>query len=259
MLVDIRATKMKDIPEVVELRRFIVDNSTRWAVSRGNQRYIDKVITLARKTLLAVINDKSNRRGRVTIESVYKETDTHTLIGAIVSSATLKGSRDTTDMKSPQLHVDNQMVIFSFDIMCKNEDFINLDLQIPNDQEYKEFYFSPEIFSEYLDSLIQIYDLNNRISSEQALATLTLDLVKTGDILKSKKRMPIDVKETLGEYIFAYAVHLQHFKKGKAPTSYRLIPAWYEEALSKLGTEPHFMFRHIWRCYFTLAKEGYVL
>lgn len=256
MLVNINATQLKKINAVVDLHSYIENLGGRYK-RNSSSRNVDETIRLARIALTAFIRSVDPKaRGRLAIEDVYKETDTHTLIGAIIKDGNLKGSRDTTELNEPQLHVDATMVIFSYDIMCGPRAFENVAIQMPDKQEYKSLYFCPTIFAEYINSEHNPY---HDPGKTELLTNLEESFSRTCDLVKSKDRLHRHDIELLIKFVWQYGRLLSYFEKGETPEKYVISTKWMTKAIHDLPTNPYFIFRHVWRCYFRLAKEGYVL
>lgn len=254
MLVNVEATRLVDNRPVMDLINLVHNRGSSLRLS-GSSTDVSNIIMHATDALLT-FNNKLSRRD---IETVYIELTDCMAIGVIVkNNGNLLGCWDNDNDHVFQFHIDGTMAIFAHRKRTVRKTTYSQEVKvlIPNIQAYKDLYFSPHQFHEYL---------NSRFNPGTELNRITLiDYVKanvrpTASIVKGKGKMSTKEADLLREFIWNYGRLLNYFRQGETPEKYVISEKWFKEAQYKLDSNPYFIFRHVWRCYFKLVCEGHLI
>lgn len=256
MLVNIEATKLKENVHAMNIVTFVYNRGNGLRLG-SNSRDVDELIKMNRAALLKFNPDLSGRD----IETVYMELTDCIAIGVIKKdNGMLKGCWDSSNDHVFQLHIDNTMAVFCHrkGSVRKGTHDRDTHIVVPNKQAYKDLYFCPHIFVDYLDSISRG---KHSLMNKDDLATYIESKVSTSaDIVKDKGKMSTKQADILRDFVINYGRLISLTPtKGETPEKYIISDKWLKEVHMKFKENPYFIFRHVWRCYFKLACEGHLI
>ncbi len=133
----------------------------------------------------------------------------------------------------------------------------NMMIFVPNNLQYDENYYSPKIFVDFLkDESISPDFIKGDKRQLDHLITL---IHKSCDIVRVPDKMTSNEVDLMNDLLNAYGayIHGHNFDDYVVPEKYVISKKWMDKVRIEIGSNPYFVFRHIWRCYFRLCKEGY--
>ncbi len=252
MLVDLNATTLINNRSVIKLSEFIAGRGRRIRIS-SNSRDVDDIIDYCTAALR-----KFNPDSRpVDYETIYQINDNFTIMG-VLHEGTLVKAYDSAAI-CDQFHIDNTMAIFVHHkkILSMKDRHSNMMIFVPNNLQYDENYYSPKIFVDFLkDESISPDFIKGDKRQLDHLITL---IHKSCDIVRVPDKMTSNEVDLMNDLLNAYGayIHGHNFDDYVVPEKYVISKKWMDKVRIEIGSNPYFVFRHIWRCYFRLCKEGY--
>ena len=252
MLVDLNATTLIKNRSVVKLSEFIADRGRRIRIS-SNSRDVDDIIDYCTAALR-----KFNPDSRpVDYEVVYQVNDDFTIMGVLHEGSLVK-SYDSAAI-CDQFHIDNTMAIFVHHkkALSMSDRYNNMMIFIPNNLQYKEPYYDAKIFADFLKSESKAPDYV--AGNTKQLQNLIQLVHQSCDIVKSTVHLVPSEVDLLNDLLNVYGAFIcgHDFNKYDVPEKYLISKKWMDKVRNEIAANPYFIFRHIWRCYFRLCKEGY--
>lgn len=252
MLVDLNATTLIKNRSVVKLSEFVASRGSRIRVS-SNSRDVDDIIDYCTAALR-----KFNPDSRpVDYEVVYQVNDDFTIMG-VLHEGTLIKAYDSGAI-CDQFHIDNTMAIFVHHkkILSMRDRHSNMMVFVPNNLQYDENYYSPKIFTDFLKDESKSPDF---IKGDKRQLDYLITLIhQSCDIVRVPDRMTSNEVDHINKLLNVYGAYINghNFDDYVVPEKYVISKKWMDKVRIEIGTNPYFVFRHIWRCYFRLCKEGY--
>lgn len=252
MLVDLEATTLVKNKAVVNLANFIARRGSTLRI-RSNSKDVDDIIDFCTKAL-ANFNPDSRP---VDYEIVYQDNGNFVVIGVIDEGSLIK-SYDSAAI-CDQFHIDNTMAIFVHHkkILSMSDRFNNMMIFIPNNLQYNETYYQPKLF---VDFLKKESDADDYIKgNDRQLQRLITLIHQSCDIVRVPDKMTTNEVDLMNELLNAYGAFIfdHDYDNYKVPEKYIISKKWMDKVRTEIVANPYFVFRHIWRCYFRLCKEGY--
>lgn len=252
MLVDLNATTLIKNRSVVKLSEFVASRGSRIRVS-SNSRDVDDIIDYCTAALR-----KFNPDSRpVDYEVVYQVNDDFTIMG-VLHEGTLIKAYDSGAI-CDQFHIDNTMAIFVHHkkILSMRDRHSNMMVFVPNNLQYDENYYSPKIFTDFLKDESKSPDF---IKGDKRQLDYLITLIhQSCDIVRVPDRMTSNEVDHINKLLNVYGAYINghNFDDYVVPEKYVISKKWMDKVRIEIGSNPYFVFRHIWRCYFRLCKEGY--
>lgn len=252
MLVDLNATTLIKNRSVVKLSEFVASRGSRIRVS-SNSRDVDDIIDYC----IAALRKFNPDSRPVDYETIYQINDNFTIMG-VLHEGTLVKAYDSAAI-CDQFHIDNTMAIFVHHkkILSMKDRHSNMMIFVPNNLQYDENYYSPKIFVDFLkDESISPDFIKGDKRQLDHLITL---IHKSCDIVRVPDKMTSNEVDLMNDLLNAYGayIHGHNFDDYVVPEKYVISKKWMDKVRIEIGSNPYFVFRHIWRCYFRLCKEGY--
>ena len=252
MLVDLHATTLTSIKPVVDLAAFLSRRGNSIRIP-GNTRDEDTIIDYCSAALR-----KYNPDSRpVDYEVVYQVNDDFTIMGVLHEGSLIK-AYDSSAI-CDQFHIDNTMAIFVHHkkILSMKDRHDNMMVFIPNNLQYDENYYRPKIFAEFLKDESISPDFNK--GDKRQLDYLITLIHQSCDIVRVPDKLTPNEVDHINALLNAYGayIHGHNFNDYVVPEKYVISKKWMDKVRIEIGSNPYFVFRHIWRCYFRLCKEGY--
>ena len=252
MLVDLNATRLVDNRSVVQLAEFI--NGKKGSLRFGSRsRDADLIIEMCTCAL-----KRFNRDVRLAdCQVVYLEKDDFIVMGVLHDGNLIKAY----DHKAiaNQFHIDNSMAIFAHPtkLLRMTDTHKHLMLDIPNKLQYDELYYDPIIFNEFITETTKDVAFDSSMKNDIAILT---DLIhRSSYIVKDTTLLDRADADVLNDLINKYGAYLigLRYNEYTVPDKYVISKTWFDKVQVNLTKNPYFIFRHVWRCYFRLCKEGY--
>ena len=252
MLVDLNATTLIKNRSVVNLSEFIASRGSRLRIS-GNSRDVDDIINYCTAALRSFNPDSRP----VDYEVVYQVNDKFTIMGVLHEGSLVK-AYDTAAI-CDQFHIDNTMAIFVHHkkILSMNDRHNNMMIFVPNNLQYDETYYQSKIFSDFLKDESNAPDF---ISGDKRQLERLITLIhKSCDIVRVPDKLTPTEVDLINDLINAYGAFIcgHNFDSYVVPDKYVISKKWMDKVRMEIGANPYFVFKHVWRCYFRLCKEGY--
>lgn len=251
MLVDLEATRLCKMPSVTDLVKYVSRPTTRF---NSSSRDVNKIIHLCSIALL----DFNPKCRSADFEHVYQVRDNFIIIG-VLHDGNLIRSYDAQAL-CDQIHIDDTMALFVHNTKplkkVTRHDMVMVD--IPNKLKFSDIYYSPQIFAEFL--INESTAPNFTYGSETQLADLRELISISASIVKEREKMTSEQTLLIERFLNAYGAFIagKCIKDYKVPEKYVISKKWFDQVDENLGSNPYFVFRHVWRCYFRLCEEGYV-
>ena len=252
MLVDLDATRLSKNRAVQQLAELHSSRGSRLRLT-ATSREVDTIISLCSKALTQFNPDARS----ADFETVYQVKDDFISIGVLYEGNLIK-SYDSAAI-CDQLHLDNSMAIFTRHkkAISMGKRFDNLMMDIPNTLQYDDLYYSPTIFAEFIVNNSKAPDF---IHGDQKQLAHLIDMVhRSSFIVKGREKLSSDEVDLLNDLINTYGAFIagKRYSDYDVPDKYVISKKWFDKIQTDLGSNPFFIFRHVWRCYFRLCKEGY--
>lgn len=252
MLVDLHATTLTHNKPTVDLAAFLSRRGNNIRIP-GNTRDEDTIIDYCSAALR-----KYNPDSRpVDYEVVYQVNDDFTIMGVLHEGSLIK-AYDSSAI-CDQFHIDNTMAIFVHHkkILSMKDRHDNMMVFIPNNLQYDENYYRPKIFADFLKDE-SIYPDFIKGDKRQLDHLITL-IHQSCDIVRVPDKLTPNEVDHINALLNAYGAYIcgHDFSKYDVPEKYIISKKWMDKVRMEIGSNPYFVFRHIWRCYFRLCKEGY--
>ena len=253
MLVDLNATRLVDNRSVVQLAQFINDkkNSLRFGSRSRDVDFIIEVCACALKKFNPTVR-------LVDCETVYLEKDDFIVMGVLHDGNLIKAY----DHKAitNQFHIDNSMAIFARPrkLLRIADAHKHLMIDIPNKLQYNDMYYDPIIFKDFITESTKDNPFDSSMKKDIAILT---DLIhRSSYIIKDTTPLTGDDVAVLNDLINKYGAYLigLRYQDFKVPDKYVISKTWFDKVHAHIDINPFFVFRHIWRCYFRLCKEGFL-
>ena len=252
MLVDLHATTLTHNKPTVDLAAFLSRRGNNIRIP-GNTRDEDTIIDYCSAALR-----KYNPDSRpVDYEVVYQVNDDFTIMGVLHEGSLIK-AYDSSAI-CDQFHIDNTMAIFVHHkkILSMKDRHDNMMVFIPNNLQYDENYYRPKIFAEFLKDESTYPDFIK--GDKRQLEHLITLIHQSCDIVRVPDKLTPNEVDHINVLLNAYGAYIcdHDFSKYDVPEKYIISKKWMDKVRMEIGSNPYFVFRHIWRCYFRLCKEGY--
>ena len=252
MLVDLNATTLTHNKPTVDLAAFLSRRGNNIRIP-GNTRDEDTIIDYCSAALR-----KYNPDSRpVDYEVVYQVNDDFTIMGVLHEGSLIK-AYDSSAI-CDQFHIDNTMAIFVHHkkILSMKDRHDNMMVFIPNNLQYDENYYRPKIFAEFLKDESTYPDFIK--SDKRQLEHLITLIHQSCDIVRVPDKLTPNEVDHINALLNAYGAYIcdHEFDSYTVPEKYIISKKWMDKVRMEIGSNPYFVFRHIWRCYFRLCKEGY--
>lgn len=252
MLVDLHATTLTHNKPTVDLAAFLSRRGNNIRIP-GNTRDEDTIIDYCSAALR-----KYNPDSRpVDYEVVYQVNDDFTIMGVLHEGSLIK-AYDSAAI-CDQFHIDNTMAIFVHHkkILSMKDRHDNMMVFIPNNLQYDENYYRPKIFAEFLKDESTYPDFIK--GDKRQLDHLITLIHQSCDIVRVPDKLTPNEVDHINALLNAYGAYIcdHDFSKYDVPEKYIISKKWMDKVRMEIGSNPYFVFRHIWRCYFRLCKEGY--
>ena len=252
MLVDLHATTLTHNKPTVDLAAFLSRRGNNIRIP-GNTRDEDTIIDYCSAALR-----KYNPDSRpVDYEVVYQVNDDFTIMGVLHEGSLIK-AYDSSAI-CDQFHIDNTMAIFVHHkkILSMKDRHDNMMVFIPNNLQYDENYYRPKIFAEFLKDESTYPDFIK--GDKRQLEHLITLIHQSCDIVRVPDKLTPNEVDHINALLNAYGAYIcdHEFDSDTVPEKYIISKKWMDKVRMEIGSNPYFVFRHIWRCYFRLCKEGY--
>ena len=252
MLVDLHATTLTHNKPTVDLAAFLSRRGNNIRIP-GNTRDEDTIIDYCSAALR-----KYNPDSRpVDYEVVYQVNDDFTIMGVLHEGSLIK-AYDSSAI-CDQFHIDNTMAIFVHHkkILSMKDRHDNMMVFIPNNLQYDENYYRPKIFAEFLKDESTYPDFIK--GDKRQLEHLITLIHQSRDIVRVPDKLTPNEVDHINALLNAYGAYIcdHEFDSYTVPEKYIISKKWMDKVRMEIGSNPYFVFRHIWRCYFRLCKEGY--
>lgn len=252
MLVDLHATTLTHNKPTVDLAAFLSRRGNNIRIP-GNTRDEDTIIDYCSAALR-----KYNPDSRpVDYEVVYQVNDDFTIMGVLHEGSLIK-AYDSSAI-CDQFHIDNTMAIFVHHkkILSMKDRHDNMMVFIPNNLQYDENYYRPKIFAEFLKDGSTYPDFIK--GDKRQLEHLITLIHQSCDIVRVPDKLTPNEVDHINALLNAYGAYIcdHEFDSYTVPEKYIISKKWMDKVRMEIGSNPYFVFRHIWRCYFRLCKEGY--
>ena len=252
MLVDLHATTLTHNKPTVDLAAFLSRRGNNIRIL-GNTRDEDTIIDYCSAALR-----KYNPDSRpVDYEVVYQVNDDFTIMGVLHEGSLIK-AYDSSAI-CDQFHIDNTMAIFVHHkkILSMKDRHDNMMVFIPNNLQYDENYYRPKIFAEFLKDGSTYPDFIK--GDKRQLEHLITLIHQSCDIVRVPDKLTPNEVDHINALLNAYGAYIcdHEFDSYTVPEKYIISKKWMDKVRMEIGSNPYFVFRHIWRCYFRLCKEGY--
>ena len=252
MLVDLHATTLTHNKPTVDLAAFLSRRGNNIRIP-GNTRDEDTIIDYCSAALR-----KYNPDSRpVDYEVVYQVNDDFTIMGVLHEGSLVK-AYDSSAI-CDQFHIDNTMAIFVHHkkILSMKDRHDNMMVFIPNNLQYDENYYRPKIFAEFLKDGSTYPDFIK--GDKRQLEHLITLIHQSCDIVRVPDKLTPNEVDHINALLNAYGAYIcdHEFDSYTVPEKYIISKKWMDKVRMEIGSNPYFVFRHIWRCYFRLCKEGY--
>lgn len=252
MLVDLGATRLIENRAITSLAAFIERRGSSLRLA-PHSKDTDTIIN-ACYSALSIFNPSARK---IDFETVWIEKDDFIQIGAIHEGNLIK----SYDSKAicDQFHIDNTMAVFTRHkkIYSMRGRHSNIMLDIPNNLQFKEVYYDAKIFHEFIthESRCDNIDISNKSDFNKLMSMVN----RTTDIVKDNTPLDINDIDQLNDLINIYGACVRglRFEDHEVPDKYVISKKWFERAYVMVPKNPFFIFRHVWRCYFRLCKDGY--
>lgn len=252
MLVDLHATTLTHNKPTVDLAAFLSRRGNNIRIP-GNTRDEDTIIDYCSAALR-----KYNPDSRpVDYEVVYQVNDDFTIMGVLHEGSLIK-AYDSSAI-CDQFHIDNTMAIFVHHkkILSMKDRHDNMMVFIPNNLQYDENYYRPKIFAEFLKDESTYPDFIK--GDKRQLEHLITLIHQSCDIVRVPDKLTPNEVDHINALLNAYGAYIcdHEFDSYTVPEKYIISKKWMDKVRMEICSNPYFVFRHIWRCYFRLCKEGY--
>ena len=252
MLVDLHATTLTHNKPVVDLSAFLTRRGNSIRIP-GNTRDEDTIIDYC----IAALRKFNPDSRPVDYETIYQINDNFTIMG-VLHEGTLVKAYDSGAI-CDQFHIDNTMAIFVHHkkMLSMKDRHNNMMIFIPNNLQYDENYYSPKIFVDFLKDKSISPDF---IKGDKRQLDYLITLIhKSCDIVRVPDKMTSNEVDLINDLLNVYGtyIHEHNFDEYAVPEKYVISKKWMDKVRMEIGANPYFVFRHIWRCYFRLCKEGY--